>query len=339
MTQAMPLFPVHRPRVGLSFSGQSLSLVELAARWRPGWRGASLVRASEQPLPPGLLHPSDSVPNVSDVSALAQEVRTLVGPIRISAVALCLPDQAARVGLFEFDRLPKQAAECEALLRWRFREEMNVPSADTRIVYRVFHGTGVSQSGEERAGPVTRVLATSIHRAILAQYEQVCEEAGLLPVAIGLSSLQLFNLCHTTMSPAEELFFAHASPDGFAFLALRENSPVFLRLRSLRQSNFNLLDELTGTLQFYDDQAPHGDLTTDAPARRLFLLDATTKGSDSQDPPEWAAGPAAMITPTGNANWRIQVSPVGWGSLPLSGQNLADCPVSGLSALAGMVER
>ncbi len=338
MTQAMSFFPVHRPRLGLSFSGQSMSVVELAARWKSGWPGASLVRATEQPLPPGLLRPSESAPNVSDVSALAQEVRTLVGPIRTPAVALSLPDQTARVGLFEFDRLPKQTAECEALLRWRFRDEMNVPPGDTRIVYRVFRGPRASQPTEEPTGPVTYVLAVSIRRAILAQYERVCEEAGLLPVAIGLSSLQLFNLCHRTMSPAEELFFAHASPDGFAFLALRENCPVFFRLRSLRQSNLNLLDELTGTLQFYDDQAPHGDLPTDAPARRLFLLDATTKGSGSQDPPESAAGHAAMITPTGNANWRIEVSPVGWGSLPISGKNLADCPMSGLSALAGVVE-
>src|SRR5207249_6962745 len=79
---AMPLFPVHRPTIGLSISGERLTLVELHRGWRPGRRDTSLRHADERDLPSGLVRPSASDRNLSDVPALAQEVRALLGTRR-----------------------------------------------------------------------------------------------------------------------------------------------------------------------------------------------------------------------------------------------------------------
>lgn len=332
----MPLFPVHRPRLGLSFSGQSLSLVELAPRWQPGWHGSHLRRVRAQPMPEGLVQPSPTTLNVSNVSTLAREVRALVGPTRTVAAALSLPDQCASIGLFEFEALPKQAAECEALLRWRFREEMNVPPGDAHVVYRSFRGVSQAARSGEQSAAHQLVLAANVRRDILRQYEQVCEEAGLLPVAVGLSTLQLFDLCRTVVPRAEESFFAHCSPDGFSFLALRHGYPVFLRIKTLRRAPLNLADELTGTLQFYDEQTPHVDLAPDAPPQRLFLIAEETTVDESgmaMNPPF----EESSVRPRRHANWRIEVVKLGWADFPITSQHLDGCPLSGLSALAGTI--
>ena len=333
----MPLFPVHRPQIGLSFSGQSLGLVELRRRWRPGWHGTHLHRVCEQPVPANLVRPSQTVPNVSDVTSLAQEVRALVGSTGTVAAAVSLPDQCAQIGLFEFDTLPKQAADREALLRWRFREELNVPPGDSHLAYRPFRGLSKPlPSGEQSAAPHL-VLAVNIRRDILRQYEEVCEAAGLLPVAVGLSTLQLFDLCRTLVPRAEELFFAHCTQSVFAFLALHHGCPVFFRLKPLGHAPINLADELIGTLQFYDEQAPHVDLPPETPPRRLFLLGTETlaaagAGESMNSPME-----GSCVRPTRHRNWRIDVVRLGWADLPISGKNLGGCPFSGLLAFAGAI--
>ncbi len=333
----MRLFPVHRPRIGLSFSGQTIGLAEVGPRWRTGWHGTHLRRVCEQRIPAGLIRPSPATPNVSDVSILAREVRALVGPTRTVAAALSLPDQCAHMALFEFDALPKQAAEREALLQWRFREELNVPTGDSHLVYRSFRGLSKTHPPEDQSAAPTLVLAVSIRRDILRQYEQVCEEAGLLPVAVGLSTLQLFDLWRTIVPRAEELFFAHCSPEGFSFLAVRHGCPVFLRVKALRQTPLNLADELIGTLQFYDEQAPHVDLAPEASPRSLFLLNAEAAATDGSGASTHPPLGGSSLRPTRHTNWRIDVVRLGWEDLPMTGKNLGGSQFSGLSALAGTI--
>ncbi len=121
----MTLFPLTRPRLGLSIGAHALSLVEITRDWRRAWQGSGIRSCRVRELPDGLVRPSASDPNVSDVGALVEQVRTLLGgrrrPWELWPVALSLPDLCARVALFEFEAWPQKRAEGEALLRWRFQ--------------------------------------------------------------------------------------------------------------------------------------------------------------------------------------------------------------------------
>ena len=329
----LTLFPIRKPRVGLSFTADRLSLAELGARTRLGRRHPSLRRVTEQALPTGLISPSDRNLNVSDVAALADHVRTLVGSTGPLPVALSLPDHTAQVGLFEFESMPRRAAEAEALLRWRFRGDRQSPQGDTCLVYRTFRAPGAFIGSGGRSRPHTFLLAVHMRRDILRQYEEACEQAGLLPVAIGLASLQLFDVCRPVMTPADEVFFAHRSRDSLTFLALKEGCPVYLRMTPPRRTPTNLSDTLTGTLQFYDGQATVADRDPNAPPRRLFLID--DESGDLQ--PDGRLPDVCLGYPLNEGPLRTEVVQVGWADLARSRRPAQGYPPSGLSAFAGVV--
>src|SRR5437867_5740232 len=306
----MPLFPVHRPTIGLSISAQRLSLVELHGSWRLGRRNARLRHADERDLPSGLVRPSATERNLSDIPALAQEIRALLGTTRTLPVALSLPDLCAQVALFEFEMLPRQVAEQVNLLRWRFEHDLKVPMVEARLVHRVFHLPHQTSASDQKASAPARVLAVAIRRDILAQYEQLCEQAGLLPVSVGIASLQLFDFCHSVMETAEELFFAYRSDDSFSFIAVRHGCPVYLRIKPLPRAQPDLAGELLGTLQFYDDQEVPSHRTSDARLRPLFFLGGHAV---EQAPPSRAdhSFPACHLShPKGHMSSRIELIPL-----------------------------
>ncbi len=333
----MHVFPVRRPQIGLSISGQRLTLVELRRGWRLGQGQARLRHVAERDLPTGLVRPSATERNLSDIPALAQEVRALLGTSGTLPVALSLPDLCAQVGLFEFETLSQQVAEQANLLRWRFEQDLKVPVPDSRLVHRVFPLPHTASASDQKSSASARVLAVTIRGDILAQYEQLCEQAGLLPVSIGIASLQLFDFCHSVMKSAEELFFAHRLDDSFSFIAVRHGCPVFLRIKSLRQAQTDLTGELIGTLQFYDDQQlPSPRLSDDRP-RPLFFLGsrATERAPALRADPLFPA--CHVIHPASRLSSRVEIIPLGWEDMPIEWNELSSPPVSGLSALAGVM--
>lgn len=276
----MTLFPLTRPRLGLSIGPHALSLVEITRDWRRAWQGSGIRSCRVRELPDGLVRPSASDPNVSDVGALVEQVRALLGgrrrPWELWPVALSLPDLCARVALFEFEAWPKKAAEGEALLRWRFQKELNVP-ADARLAYRLFpSGAGSRPNGTATA---IQVLAGAVSAKVLEQYERVCEEAGLLPVDVNLSSLALFDFCRPAMLRStdgkgplvpHEVFFLSVMDGGYTFFALRDGFPVFLRMKPHRGGMTS--GEVVSTIQFYDDSQPTAAVSTDAQLRLFYVV-------------------------------------------------------------------
>ncbi|MGH7206076.1 MAG: hypothetical protein ACREI2_07700 [Nitrospiraceae bacterium] len=318
----MPLFPVHRPTIGLSFSAQALSLVEVRRSW---FRNPCVRRLSDRPLPPGLLRPSPSELNVTDVEALVGEVRALKESSRIRAVAVSLPDRCTQIALFEFETLPQQKADCEAVLRWRFQQDLNSSGGDMRLVYRAFRASGAAATPESQGAVAQRVLVAAIRQDILAQYEQVCEAAGLLPVSVGFTTLQLFDLWRPVMTRAAELFFARRTDDQFTFIAVRHGHPIFLRLKPVRPATANLSEELLGTLQFFEDQYPPQSEGSDARTAPLFLLDSV------EEQP-------TVLESVGDQSRQVEVIHTPWQTLPFTGISSAPS-FTGLSALASVMAR
>ena len=323
----MRLVPVRRPTIGVSIGSKALSLVEVSRNWRPGrtrpWLARSLQRCTEQPVPPGLIRPSATEPNVSDLAALTHELSTLVdGPRKVArpaSIALILPDLCARIALFEFESLPHKPAEREQLIRWRFQKELNVPAGDVRLAYQVLRVPTRASSGV----PV-RLLAVVIRRAVIEQYEQACQAAGFIPVSVNLASFGLFDLYRPVMESAikdgEECFFLHAGGDCLSFVAIRSGLPVFFRTKVLRNGSANgngeaVMQELLATLQFYRDSPAGRSTQTSAP---LFVLGSR----------------AAFSLPN---SMGVRMVSLGWEHVGIAAADApASFPLTGLPALAGV---
>lgn len=331
----MMLLPLTRPRLGLSIGAHTLSLVEITRDWRRAWQGSGIRSCRVRELPDGLVRPSASDPNVSDVGALVEQVRAMLGgrrrPWDIWPVALSLPDLCARVALFEFEAWPQKQAEGEALLRWRFQKELNVPP-DARLTYRIYpSGSGARANGA--AAPL-QVLAGVVSSKVLEQYERLCEEAGLLPLNVNLSSLALFDLCRPAMlrstdgqgpSVPHEVFFLSVTDGGYSFFALRDGSPVFLRMKPHRDGV--TADEVVSTIQFYDESQPVAAGSTAAQLRPFYFV-----------------GSADILLDVAHSSaLRLAIIPLHWEPL-LSARfgsarpDAGTLPLAALPALAGVME-
>lgn len=183
-----------RPQQCLKVGVESVAWAE--AHW--GWRGKRGHRCVTSSLPEGAVKPSPAEPNLSHLTSLEAKIQALAGPshdVRVLGhtvvanrprpVTLLLPDAAVRAVVLHLDQLPDRIDEREALIRWRFGQEQLFPLTGTTIVSQVFPGMpGAAQS----------VLAVAIQQSVLSQYESVCENAGLVPRDVGLTSLRLFDL-------------------------------------------------------------------------------------------------------------------------------------------------
>lgn len=218
-----------------------------AAAWAESerdWRGSRRHRCVASPLPDGLLKPSPTDPNVSDIVALQGHIRTLAGlqaegrreggsllsdlPRRMT---LLLPDTAVRAMVLHLDQLPARSDEREALIRWRLGQEQLFPLAGAKIVSQMFP----AMPGEERR--MHTVLAVSIQESVLQQYETLCESVGLIPYEVGITSLRLFDLWRRASGGLRRektaFLWANVADRSLTTLVFQQGRPLFYRCKFL----------------------------------------------------------------------------------------------------------
>ena len=265
-------FPVHRPRVGLSFTERGLAVVEL----KRGWRKPEIARVSERPLPDGVLRPSATELNILDREIVEKELQALLQHTSERTVAICLPDQACHLAVFPFETVPPRERDREPILRWRFQHEEHVAVGDARILHCVFPVRKTAKTAKAPAiqeGQVTAyVLAMAIKRSVLDQYEQVCRQAGLLPISISCAALWLFDLYRPVMTQASELFFVHQASDSMTFFAIKQGLPVFCRMKGRRREQADVMREIWSTVQFYEDLHPLGGATAGSWSVPIYMV-------------------------------------------------------------------
>ena len=254
----MTLFPIVRPRLGVSITTDSACLVEIQRKWS----GKAFCQLAHQPLPDGLIQLSPTKPNIADPNTLSEVLVALAkGYRKPQPIALSLPDVCGRTALFEFNSFPKKRSDRKAILSWRFQQDINFSIQNARIGFRLYEPPTGKKTKPQG---LTKVLATVVPNSIIEQYELACLKAGLLPLGVGLSSFDVFDLLMPKIQETAqkvsgrdpqtepESLFLYLAGWGFSFIALREGCPAFVRVKSLR-----LLQRQEPQLQ--SDQPPLGD--------------------------------------------------------------------------------
>ncbi len=239
----MTLFPIVQPRLGLSITTDSVCLVEI----KRTLRGRVFRQLAHQTLPEGLVQLSSTKPNISDPNALSEVLKALTkGYRKPQPIVLSLPDAVGRTALFEFKDFPKNFSDREAILIWRFQQDINLSTKNARIGFRLYEPHKQRKMKAAQSSILRRVLATAVPNTILEQYEMACLKAGLLPLGVGLSSLDVLDLFRAmiqetsqtasrrSQQSGRESLFLYLAGWGFSFIALREGIPAFVRVKSLR---------------------------------------------------------------------------------------------------------
>jgi hypothetical protein len=253
----MAFFPIRQPHLGLAFSSHAVRCVGLQRTCSPfsRWRISHLA---EQAFTTPLLRPSCDAPHIDDVPAIRAYIERCLPPRRAQddPVALSLPDLTAHIGLFRFQQWPLSQDEQQSLLRFRFDADLGIQTRG-RLLYRTFvnrrHGRAFATSS-------TTVLALTVQEEIVAQYESICADLKLIPVHIGLTSLQVIELFRRDIahvaSDCEEVFGVYVAEDNFVFVAFVSGIPAFMRVKRYRQSeeiSHTLSSDLLATIACYEE--------------------------------------------------------------------------------------
>ncbi|HSU60549.1 MAG TPA: hypothetical protein VLI55_14650 [Bryobacteraceae bacterium] len=101
------------------------------------------------------------------------------------AAALVIPDYAVRMAILDFEQFPAGEAEREALIRFRLRKSVPFHIDEAQLSYSI-----------QREEPKRlEVLAVSIARPILDEYEALFTEAGYRLGVVVPSCLSVLRLC------------------------------------------------------------------------------------------------------------------------------------------------
>jgi len=238
----MRLFPISTPTLALSISEEALCLVEIKKQWRK----TLLHQVKSVPLSQGIVRLSSAKPNIENPEEFLTQFKTLVEPYhRPLSIVLSLPDLCARTSVFDFSTFPTKKQEQTALVNWRFQQDLKLDASQSRLAFGVYMPTSARDSFFPENSEKVRVLATAIRHEIVEQYEKMCLEANLLPTAVGISGLDIFDLYrpnihdileaedHPGATGSPGVMFLFISHWGFTFLAFQDGSPRFIRTKAI----------------------------------------------------------------------------------------------------------
>lgn len=178
-------------------------------------RGASL------PLPPGVLTPSLTEPNVAEEQELTSQLRHLLEKAGWGGgrIVLTLPDLTCRTGFQDFEELRSTPAEIRQLLCWRLKDRLLFPVQEARIDFQPVSSTGNG----------TRLLYLLAREVVIAQYETLLMNVGLEPTRIITRGVALYRLHQTATISGTRLLFA-PGPSSLLLIYTEQGIPQLWRV-------------------------------------------------------------------------------------------------------------
>lgn len=115
----------------------------------------------------------NSIPPAAQAE-LQRAVQQVLGTIGngSSKLGLLIPDPIVRVGILEFESLPVDRRDAEALVRWRLKDTVPFPPEELRVTYQVM------SSAERRR----EILAMAARNSVLSDFENVVQDRNGGPV-------------------------------------------------------------------------------------------------------------------------------------------------------------
>lgn len=162
-------------------------------------RGLAFMQSSDpaslqvRALPDKALAVSPSQPNFTRVDlfdAALPNGRSANGGQKRAKAALVIPDYAARISVLDFEELPNDVEQQQALIRFRLRKSVPFPIDEAKVSSAV-------QWNEPQHKKV-EVLAAAIARPVLDEYEAFLRRHGFQVGLVVPSSLASLPLCAVT---------------------------------------------------------------------------------------------------------------------------------------------
>jgi Tfp pilus assembly PilM family ATPase len=231
------------PSVGIEIAAERVTAVSLA-KDGGGW---VIAAHGTERLAPGVVTPALNAINVHDRRALAAALRSAFDKLgtRPRRVALVIPDNAAKLSLLRFEKVPA-ASDLDQLIRWQVRKAAPFKAEDAQISW--VPAAPLADGGRE-------YLVTMARRDIVDSYMAACADAGADAGVVDLASLNLINaaLASGAGAGAGDWLVVHVAADYATLAIVRERQLIFFRSRQL-EGEGDLADVVHQTAMYHEDR-------------------------------------------------------------------------------------
>jgi Tfp pilus assembly PilM family ATPase len=231
------------PSVGIEIAAERVTAVSLAKQGG-GW---VIAAHGTERLAPGVVTPALNAINVHDRRALAAALRSAFDKLgtRPRRVALVIPDNAAKLSLLRFEKVPA-ASDLDQLIRWQVRKAAPFKAEDAQISW--VPAAPLADGGRE-------YLVTMARRDIVDSYRAACADAGADAGVVDLASLNLINaaLASGAGAGAGDWLVVHVAADYATLAIVRERQLIFFRTRQL-EGEGDLADVVHQTAMYHEDR-------------------------------------------------------------------------------------
>jgi type IV pilus assembly protein PilM len=150
----------------------------LAGRASDAGRLVDVCSAHE--LAPGMVLPDLTESNLRDGAAVRKAIESALGALggRSHDIIAILPDTTVRVVLLDFETLPSDAAEAEAVVRFRLKKSLPFNVDEARVSYHA-----------QITGGNVRAVAAVVLNSVLEEYESAFRDVGYSPGVVMPSML------------------------------------------------------------------------------------------------------------------------------------------------------
>jgi hypothetical protein len=220
---------------------EAVSVAALANRG-----GDVAIRAyAIEPVPPGVITPSLVSANISDTRAMATVVQAALERLgtRPRRVALLMPDLAVRVSLVRFEKVPGRAEDLDQLVRWQVRKAAPFPIDEASLAL----------SRSTTAADGTDFVAVLARRAVVREYEELCESLGMEPGLVDLSTFGVLNLVLASQPPQGDWLAVHVRPLYASVAIMRAGNLISFRTVPGDEVDA-LADAVHQTTMYYQDR-------------------------------------------------------------------------------------
>jgi hypothetical protein len=154
-----------------------------------------------------------------------------------------IPDSAARVSLVRFDQIPSRRDDLDQLIRWQMKKSLPFAVEEASITH--------SEGGRTDAGSEFVVVAA--RRDVVAEYEAVCDDAGVHAGVVDLATLSIANLYLASGAPSGDWLVVHMRPEYTSIAILRGANLIYFR-NSAEGDAEPLGDVIHQTVMYYQDR-------------------------------------------------------------------------------------
>jgi hypothetical protein len=217
--------------------------IRVSARGRPARKRFIL------PLEMGAISPSFDRPNVIGVASVKlgiEEGKKVLG-LGGGTISLIIPEPCVRIFILTADSIPSAPGDRDAFVRWRVGKQMPLLPEDLRLDYDFSVGPGPR-----------KIIVAAVREAIIGEYEDLFQSAGMKVGTVTIPSLSLVNLLDG--GPGANAILLNIETDNLSFLAVMDSGWTLYRQKGVGtdlladEKAALVVKEIENTVHFLEDK-------------------------------------------------------------------------------------